>query len=144
MTFPIIQDGFQYPKYLPHLWRCQKKRTSAERIFRFPIIQDLFSNQSRFIFQLFKLVNLISLQGPVTGPLYVLARALVCTLLWSRCTPKLYILSLSLGLLPISQVPISYLPCITQCRACTLAIAYTTKVKLKFKQWTKLLLLWYS
>ena len=36
----------------------------------------MVSNYSKFIFQLFKFVNVISLQGSVTGPLYVLTRAL--------------------------------------------------------------------
>ena len=40
-------------------------------------IYFLFSNLSRSVFQFFKTANMILCQGPVTGPVYRLARALV-------------------------------------------------------------------
>ena len=59
----------------------------------------MVSNYSRFIFQLFKLVNVISLQGPVTGPLYVLAGTLGGTQMVKMLLRMMMLLKMSVGLI---------------------------------------------
>ena len=74
--FLIFQDEISKPKYLLCLRRGQKKALVLSDFSVFQLFK-MVSNHWRFILQFFKSANAISLQGPATGPQYVLARALM-------------------------------------------------------------------
>ena len=60
------------------LMQSWKKMSAQDPRF----ILFLFSNLSRSAFQFFKSANMILYQGPVTGPVYTLAQALVAQDMW--------------------------------------------------------------